>query len=198
MKLHLNTLVACDFFCKNVWTLRGKRQADLLVFMHVGSRWVWVSPATYHPHGEWVLQRARNMLMWLEARGLEASHLMHDRDTNFTAAFGHLLRGADVRVVKSPVMAPNANAFAESWIATVKRECLDPFACFSLGHVDQLVQTFAGYYNRCRPHQGLGNRVLGQACTPMLKLAQGGRSLGSIGCRSDLGGLLKSNYRLAA
>ncbi|MEM6553803.1 MAG: hypothetical protein AAF750_16920 [Planctomycetota bacterium] len=51
VKLHLNTLVACDFFCKNVWTLRGKRQAYLLVFMHVGSRRVWVSPATYHPNG---------------------------------------------------------------------------------------------------------------------------------------------------
>ncbi|MEM6394518.1 MAG: integrase core domain-containing protein [Planctomycetota bacterium] len=198
MKLHLNTLVACDFFCKNVWTLRGKRQVYLLVFMHVGSRRVWVSPATYHPNKEWVLQQARNVLMWLEEQGLETSHLIHDRDTKFMAAFDQLLTAAGFRVVKSPVMAPNANAYAESWIATVKRECLDHFACFSLRHVDHLVQTFVDYYNRHRPHQGFGNRVLSHSGTPELKLAQEERPIGSIGCRSELSGLLKSYYRRAA
>ncbi|MEM6553802.1 MAG: integrase core domain-containing protein [Planctomycetota bacterium] len=136
--------------------------------------------------------------MWLEEQGLEATHLIHDRDTKFTVTFDHLLRAAGVRVVKSPVMAPNANAFAESWIATVKRECLDHFACFSLGHVDHLVQTFVGYYNRRRPHQGLGNLVLSQPNTPELKIAQDDRPNSSIGCRSELGGLLKSYYRHAA
>ncbi|MEM1213596.1 MAG: integrase core domain-containing protein, partial [Planctomycetota bacterium] len=195
VKLHLNTLVACDFFCKNMWTLRGKRQAYALIFMHVGSRRVWVSRAAYHPNGEWVLQHARNVLMWLEEQGLEATYLIHDRDTKFTATFDQLLRAASVRVVKSPVMAPNDNAYAESWIATVKRECLDHFACFSLGHVDHLVQTLVGYYNRRRPHQGLGNRVLSQPVTPRLKFAQNDEP---IGCRSELGGLLKSYYHRAA
>ncbi|MEM6394519.1 MAG: integrase core domain-containing protein [Planctomycetota bacterium] len=124
--------------------------------------------------------------------------MIHDRDTKFTAAFDQLLRAADVRVVKSPVMAPNANAYAESWIATVRRECLDYFACFGLGHVDHLVQTFASYYDRHRPHQGLGNRVLSQPGTPELKLADDDRPVGSVGCRSELGGLLKSYYRQAA
>ncbi|MEM1213253.1 MAG: integrase core domain-containing protein [Planctomycetota bacterium] len=198
VKLHLNTLVACDFFCKNVWTLRGKQQAYLLVFMHIGSRRVWVSPTTYHPNGEWVLQQVRNLLMWLDEHGLEATHLIHDRDTKFTAAFDRLLHAAGIRVVKSPVMTPNANAFAESWIATVRRECLDHFACFSLGHVDHLVQTFVDYYNRRRPHQGLGNQVLSQPSMPELKLIQEEESLGSIGYCSELGGLLKSYYRRAA
>ncbi|MEM9916041.1 MAG: integrase core domain-containing protein [Planctomycetota bacterium] len=95
-------------------------------------------------------------------------------------------------------MAPNANAYAESWIATVKRECLDHFAWFSLYHTDYLAQTFIGYYNRDRPHQGLGNRVVSQLNTPVLKLAQEDRSPDSVGCRSELGGLLKSYYRRAA
>ncbi|MEM6550780.1 MAG: integrase core domain-containing protein [Planctomycetota bacterium] len=114
------------------------------------------------------MQQARNVLMWLEEQGLEASYLIHDRDTMFLAAFDQLLRATSVQMVKSPVMAQNANAYAESWIATVRRECLDHFACFSLGHVDHLVQVFAGYYNRHRPHQGLGNRVLSQPNTPEL------------------------------
>ncbi|MEM6391726.1 MAG: integrase core domain-containing protein [Planctomycetota bacterium] len=198
VKLHLNTLVACDFFCKNVWTLQGKPQAYALMFMHVGSRRVWVSPATYHPNGDWMLQQVRNVLMWLDEQGLEATYLIHDRDTKFTATFDQLLRATSVRVVKSPVRAPNANAFAESWIATVRRKCLDHFARFSLEHVDDLVQTCAGYYNQHRPHQGLGNRVLGQPCTTELKLAQDDASLVSIGCLSEVGGLLKRYYHRAA
>ena len=157
-----------------------------------------MSPSTYHPNGEWVLQQARNVLMWLEEQGLEATHLIHDRDTKFTAAFDQLLSAAGVCVVKSPVMAPNANAYAESWIAAVRRECLDHFACFSLGHVDHLVQTFVSYYNRDRPHQSLENGVLNGSGTPELKLAQEERSTDSIGCRCELGGLLKSYYRRAA
>lgn len=57
LKLHLNTLVACDFFCKSIRTPMGKRQAYFLAFVHVGSRKVWVSPATYHPNGGWLLQQ---------------------------------------------------------------------------------------------------------------------------------------------
>lgn len=201
IKLHMNTLVACDFFCKSVWTPTGKRQAYSLVFIHLGTRKTWVSPATYHPNEDWVMQQARNVLMWLEDQGLQATHLIHDRDTKFSKAFDRLLGAAKARVIKSPVMAPNANAFAESWIATLKRECLSYFACFTLKHVDHIVHTFASYYNEHRPHQGLNNRPIGQKDRPRLSLAQDvqeANSVGSIGCQSELGGLLKHYYRRAA
>lgn len=139
LKLHMNTLVACDFFCQTIWTPLGCRQAFVLVFVHGGSRRVWVSSATYHPNGDWVLQQGRNFLMWLEDQGLEATHLIHDRDTKFTESFDHLLGSVGIDIVKSPVMAPNANAFAESWIATLRRECLGHFMCFSLKHADHIV-----------------------------------------------------------
>lgn len=99
LKLHLNTLLACDFFCKNVWTPLGKRQAYFLQFIHVSTRKVWVSPATYHPDGDWVLQQSRNLLMWLGEMGLEATHLIHDRDTKFTAAFDELLNFAVINTL---------------------------------------------------------------------------------------------------
>ena len=90
----------------------------------------------------------------------------------------------------------NANAFAESWIATVRRECLNHFACFSLQHVDHIVQTFVDYYNEHRPHQGIGNLTLEQTGS----LEEVGRlePIGRIGCRSKLGGLIKHYYRQAA
>ena len=190
--------MACDFFSKAIWTLFGKRQAFALIFIHVGTRKVWVSPTTYHPDTAWVQQQGRSALMWLEDQGIQATHLIHDRDTKFTKAFDQLMRTAEIKIVKSPVKAPNANAFAEAWIATLKRECLDYFACFSLGHADHITQTFVSHYNKHRPHQGLSNRVIDLAGKPDLSLAQATNSVGKIGCRAELGGLLKHYYRRAA
>ena len=168
------------------------------MFIHVGSRKVWVSPSTYHPNEDWVLQQARNLLMWLEEQGLEATHLIHDRDTKFTRSFDGLLDSANIRIVKSPVMAPNANAFAESWIATVRRGCLNYFVCFSLSHADHIVQAFVSYYNEHRPHQGVGNRSLNNQSSSHLEEAGRTQPVGQIGCRSELGGLLKPYYWQAA
>ena len=198
LRLHMNTLVACDFFCQTIWTPFGQRQTFALVFVRVGSRRVWVSSATYHPNGDWVLQQGRNFLMWLADQGFEATHLIHGRDTKFTQPFDRLLGTAGIDIVKSPVMAPNANAFAESWIATLRRECLGYFMCFSLEHLDHIVQAFVGYYNEHRPHQSVGNWVLDSVNKPNLQLAQQNESVGSIGCRSEFGGLLKHYYRQAA
>ena len=146
-----------------------------------------------------MLQQARNVLMWLEDQGLQASHLIHDRDTKFTAAFDRLLDSAEVKIVKSPVMAPNANAFAESWIASLKRECLNYFACFSLKHVDHVVQAFVYYYSELRPHQGKANQALSCSSTEQSQAAAGQlEPFGRIGCQSELGGLLKHYFRRAA
>jgi len=199
IKLHINTLVACDFLCKTIFTPFGKRQSFLLTFIHLGSRKVWASPCTYHPTESWVQQQAHNVMMWLDVQGLEASHLLHDRDCKFARSFDRLFASEGVSVVKTPFMAPNANAFAESFIATLKRECLNYFFCFSQRHLDYIVQTYVGYYNAYRPHQGLENRVPSQASRPSLKLAQKETSLhSSVACKSQLGGLLKHYYRVAA
>lgn len=198
IKLHVNTLVACDFFSKAIWTPFGKRQAFALMFIHVGSRKVWVSPTTYHPDTAWVQQQGRNALMWLEDLDLKATHLIHDRDTKFAKAFDQLMRTAQIRIVKSPVKAPNANAFAEAWIATLRRECLDHFICFSLGHTDHITQTFVNYYNDHRPHQGIGNRLLNNHSADWSDETDLVEPIGRIGCRSELGGLLKHYHRKAA
>ncbi|MEM6332657.1 MAG: hypothetical protein AAF823_04890 [Planctomycetota bacterium] len=81
IKLHMSTLMACDFLCQKVWTPLGRRDAFLLAFIHVGTRRAWVSPATFHPDENWVKQQARNWVMWLEDQHLIATHLIHDRDT---------------------------------------------------------------------------------------------------------------------
>jgi putative transposase len=141
--MYLETLVACDFFCKSVWTLTGRHVAYCLMFIHVGSRKAFVSPSTYHPTELWVQQQARNVSMWLEDEGLSMTHLVHDRDTKFTAAFDGLFKATGIEIVKTPLQSPIANAFAESWIGTLKRECLNHFYCFSLSHLDHIMLLFA-------------------------------------------------------
>jgi len=71
-----------------------------------------------------------------------------------------------VEIVRPRIPSPMANCYAESWIGTLKRECLNHFFCFGLGHLDHIVQTFVSYYNTIRPHQSLDNLLLGQRGMP--------------------------------
>jgi len=74
---HMDTLVATDFFTKPIYTLKGRIDATVLVFIHLGSRRVFMSPATFSPTGDWILQQSRNASMWMQDLGIEASHLIH-------------------------------------------------------------------------------------------------------------------------
>jgi putative transposase len=110
IRMHMDSMVACDFFCKGVWTPFGRRIAYCLMFVHLGSRRVFLSPSTYHPTGEWVQQQARNVSMWQEDEGLELTHLIHDRDTKFTESFDQIFKAAGVKIVKTPYQSRIARA----------------------------------------------------------------------------------------
>lgn len=86
---------------------------------------------------------------------IQATHLIRDRDSKFAGSFDRLMGTAGIRIVKSPVQAPNANAFAEAWVASAKRACLNYFWCFSLRHLKHIVHCYTRYYNEQRPHQRL-------------------------------------------
>jgi len=88
IRLHLGTLMACDFFTKNVITPLGVRVAYCLAFIHVGTRKVFLSPPTYHPHEQWVQQQGRNAMMWMEEQQLEARFLTR-RSRNQTGYLVH-------------------------------------------------------------------------------------------------------------
>jgi len=200
IRLHLDTLVACDFFTKSVITPLGVRMAYCLAFIHIGTRKVFLSPPTYHPHEQWIKQQGRNLMMWLEENHIHARFLVHDRDTKFSAGFRRLFGGADIRCLRTPLLAPDANAFAEAWIGAIKRECLNHFLCFSLGHLDHIGQGYVRFFNQHRPHQGLGNRTVPAAATgPPEELPSNPvPHVGKIRCQPFLGGLLRHYYRAAA
>ena len=119
IRLHVNTLVAADFFTKNVITPLGIRVAYCLVFIHVGTRKVYLSPPTYHPHEAWVQQQARNVLMWLEDNHLPIRFVLHDRDAKFSSGFDRIFHNAGVQRVRTPLLAPDAKdyvACCTSWV----------------------------------------------------------------------------------
>ena len=138
--------------------------------------------------------------MWCGNSGITPRFLLRERDVKYAPAFERFFRDANVRIVKTPVQAPNANAFAESWVASVKRECLSHFLCFSHSHLDLIVGSYVRYHNNHRPHQGLDNRTLPQRATGPPEISDSGDpdDLRCIRCRRLLGGLLRHYYRDAA
>ena len=189
---NIDSIVSCDFFSKKVYTLRGVFHAYVLVFIHLGSRKVYASPPTYSPNGDWVMQQARNASMWMEDEGIEARFILRDRDRKFPDSFSHFCYSMGARPLRTPVRAPKANAFVESFIGTLKHECLNYFMCFSEEQLDYIVRTWVRHYNTVRPHRGFGmdNEVLDKTFRPQFT--------GRVRCKQQLGGIIKSYYRDAA
>jgi putative transposase len=192
IRAHMETMVACDFFSKTVFTLRGPRTAYVLVFIHLGSRRVFCSAPTFAPDSAWVTQLARNTLMWCEKQGITPEFLIRDADTKFSASFDTVWASEAARVIQIPHRAPDANAFAESFVGTIKRECLDFFVCFSRSQLDYIVQTWVRHYNVERPHRGrdIDNNVIQVNFRPTRD--------GPIRRRRQLGGIVTSYTREAA
>lgn len=158
---HRQTLAACDFFTKKIMTTHGIVEMYLLVFIHIGSRRIWVSRATANPHGDWIAQQARNMCMAFEDEGLKLTRLLHDRDTKFTKQFDGIFESSGVKAIKLPYQSPHLNGYCERVVQTIKHEALDYFIVFGEDHLHHIVSEFVNYYHTVRPHQGLGNLPLG-------------------------------------
>jgi transposase len=143
-------IVACDFFTVDtVWL----RRLYVLFFIELGTRRVHVAGVTANPDGAWVTQQARNLLM--PGQGRCPRFLLRDRDAKFTRAFDEVFRSEGADVLITPVQAPNANAYAERWIRTVRAECLDWLLIVGRGHLEQVLRSYVEHYNSHRPHRAL-------------------------------------------
>ena len=121
-------------------------------------RRVHLAGITAHPTGDWVTQQARNLLMDLGDRADQLRFLIRDRDSNFTTAFDAVFAGADIRIVRTPVRAPRANAIAERWIGTLRRECLDHMLITGPRHLAVVLHEYIEHFNTHRPHRSLDQR----------------------------------------
>jgi putative transposase len=153
LRAQANGVLALDFFTVDTVMLR---RLYVLFAIEVATRRVHVLGVTPHPVGEWVAQQARNLVMNLEEGIGRFRFVLRDRDTKFTAAFDAVFGAAGIEVLRIPVRAPRANAYAERWVGTVRREVLDRMLIFGCQQLRSVLAEFADHYNVHRPHRSLG------------------------------------------
>ena len=180
-------MLACAFFTVETLFLKT---LYVLFFVELGTRRVHLAGCTAHPTVEWVTQQARQLSWQLQDGELAARYLIHDRDSKFSPSFDTVFHTEGVEIVRTPYRAPTANAIAERWVGSVRRECLDHLLIVSEAHLRHVLTAYVRHFNEARPHQGLGQR------TPVPRREEGGE--GPVRRRDVLGGLLREYVREAA
>jgi transposase InsO family protein len=148
-------IVACDFFTVDTVLFR---RLYVLVFIELATRQVHLAAITANPTGEWATQQSRNIVQKFAERTEPIRFLIHDRDSKFTAAFDEVLAGNSTRIIKSPARSPSASSFAERYVGTLRRECLDHLLIHGERHLRRVLAEYARHYNEHRPHHSREQR----------------------------------------
>jgi transposase InsO family protein len=189
LRAQAHGIIACDLFHLDTITLH--RLYAFFVIEHATRR-VHILGVTAHPTGEWLTQHARNLVMDLDDVGRRLQFLIRDRDTKFTSTFDAVFAAIAVKIIKTPVRAPRANAIAERFVGSIRRELLDRILIINQRHAAVVLREYAHHYNSHRPH-----RTLGQAA-PLRPLPQPTTSEANTVRRHDrLGGLLHEYQQVA-
>jgi putative transposase len=192
LKAQAEGIVACDFFTvETVWL----QTLYVLFFLHVSTRQVVAVGVTARPDSSWVTQQARNATMDLNDRQLSIRFLLRDHDAKFTRAFDEVFRTEGAAVIRTPIRAPRANAYAERWVQTVRVECLDWTLVLGRRHLLRLLRGYVRHYNQQRPHRGLALAVpeAGERKSPHANPRPR-----EVRRRGVLGGLIHEYYEVAA
>ena len=134
-------MLACDFFTVETISLR---RFYVLSFIELESRRVHLAGCTTNPTGAWVTQQARN----LGFTGVfeRMRFLIHDRDSKFAASFDEVFRSEGIKVIHTPIRAPQANAYAERFVRTVRAECLDWLLILGRRHLETVLRIYTAHY----------------------------------------------------
>jgi transposase InsO family protein len=187
LRAQASSMLACDFLTVETAFLQ---RIYVLFFISLATRRIEYVACTSNPDGDWVAQQARNVIMRF---GDEQPFrfLIHDRDSKFTHAFDEVFRTEGFRVIRTAVQAPNANAYAERWVRTLRAECLDRILILGRRHLEHVLRVYRRHYNEHRPHRALDLfPPHGRDPTPL-------NAPGRLQRRDLLGGLIHE-YRAAA
>lgn len=190
LKAHADVLCGADFFTVDVWAKRGLVTHYVLFVIQHATRRVGIAGMTTNPNAGFMAQVERNLTDHVDGFLRGQRYLVIDNGSLFTKQFVGTLAGAGCKVVRTTVQAPNMNAIAERWVQSARRECLSKLIVFGAGHLRRVLESYVEHYNRDRPHQGLGNRLV----TPP---ANEPPTDGEVVADERLGGLLRSYRRVA-
>ena len=154
--LHSQAAVACDFFTVDTVSLK---RIYVLFFIHIPTRQVFHAGATTNPTGTWTTQAARNLFLRHGDQLAGSRALVRDRGSQFIDTFDEIFRTEDLSILKTPVRTPVANAFAERWIGTIRRELLDRTLIWNQHQLERLVADYTDHYNQHRPHRSLNHQT---------------------------------------
>ncbi len=191
LRTHAASIIACDFFTVETLWLRC---LYVLFFLELSTRRVHLAGCSANPDGRWTTQKARQLAWSLPERPRPIRFLIHDRDSKFSHAFDDVFKNEGVEIILTPFRAPNANAFAERWVGTLRRECLDWLLIASRRQLERVLRVYVEHYNIHRPHRGLGLRP--PAPERQLHLV-GSNPPDPIQRREHLGGLIHEYTRAA-
>jgi len=186
LRAHKDALAGADFFTTEVWTWRGLVTMYTVFVIHVASRRVQILGSTAHPNEAFMRQVGRTLTL-ADAEAYRV--LICDRDTKWSGPVRACLQDAGIHVVQTPYRAPNANAYAERFVRSIKEECLNRIIPLGERHLRQAVREYVAHYHLERNHQGLGNALI--AGVPAASMT------GAIRRRPRLGGLLNYYERAA-
>jgi transposase InsO family protein len=152
LRQQAQSMLAVDFFTVETISLQ---RIYVLFFIELGSRRVHFAGCTANPTGAWVTQQARQFVWTLQEQPGRFRFLIRDRDSKFTRNFDAVFASEGIRVIKTPVRAPRANAIAERFVRTVRAECLDWLLIVNRRHLERVLRVYVAQYNGHRPHRSL-------------------------------------------
>jgi putative transposase len=181
---------------KDIWTCACLPVIDLFFRQHfaffiveLASRRVVHMAVTDAPTDAWTAQHLREATPF----GVGPKYLIRDNDSRYGCQLAHVAAGANIKVLKTPVAAPNAKAVVERFLGSVRRERLDHLLVLNLTHLRRVLKEYVDYFNHVPPHQGLQQAIP----RPLTSAPIGQGEPGLVRAISVLGGLHHSYPRAA-
>src|SRR5579859_1202556 len=179
LKAQASAIVVSDFFSVDTVFLR---RLYALLYMELATRRIVWFAVTANPDSAWVTQQSRN-LVW-KLQGWPIRFVIHDHDTKYAGPVDAVFRAEGMRVIKTPIAAPKANAHMERQIGSGRHECLDWILIIGRRHLELVMREWIEHYNEARPHRSLELKTPIARSDPVVAPT-------AVRCHARLGGLLR-------
>jgi putative transposase len=172
LQAHWGAIAGADFFTTEAWTWSGLVTYYTVFVIDLASRRVQIVGSAPHPQEIFMQQVVRAMTTADDGLLIRHRVLICDRDTKWSALVRARLSEAGIQVVQTPYQAPNANAYAERFVRSIKQECLNRVIPLGERHLRQTIAAYLEHYHRERNHQGLDNALIDDCSLQPFKKSQ--------------------------